>query len=356
MASASGAEVAATGPFLASVITDGEETSCRLAHLPLDLLGRCTPVRRPSVYRRQHHMPGRWLSTTAGRFLDYESLLERDWMLLMDFDRRERLLESLPGYTGPNVLARGSDVEADAVYFTHELEAIIGRWVALDYQRRPHRGLRVPEAPHLTLSPNEAYEEAVARAGFLFVPRDPHLHLTLLPVCARVIGRGGVEIGGLSYDSPVLDPYRQRRSPLGELAGKWPFRVDRRDLGHVFFCDPADGRWHELAWRHGRDVQRPFGASALTYVKRLLVGAGVRRPSEEEIATELARLLHDLSDRDLFRDRRARREAVRQAVIAEQRSARRSAPAREEEKEGVAPPPVSDAWADLEIPKLELER
>jgi hypothetical protein len=31
-------------------------------------------------------MPGRWFSTTAGRFLDYESLLERDWMLLMDFD------------------------------------------------------------------------------------------------------------------------------------------------------------------------------------------------------------------------------------------------------------------------------
>jgi hypothetical protein len=33
------------------------------------------------------HMPGAWFSTTAGRFLQYESLLERDWMLLMDFDR-----------------------------------------------------------------------------------------------------------------------------------------------------------------------------------------------------------------------------------------------------------------------------
>jgi hypothetical protein len=44
-------------------------------------------VRSPGVYRRQRHMPGRWFSTTAGRFLEYESLLERDWMLLMDFDR-----------------------------------------------------------------------------------------------------------------------------------------------------------------------------------------------------------------------------------------------------------------------------
>jgi hypothetical protein len=31
-------------------------------------------------------MPGLWFSTTAGRFLEYESLLERDWILLLDFD------------------------------------------------------------------------------------------------------------------------------------------------------------------------------------------------------------------------------------------------------------------------------
>ena len=54
----------------------------------------------------------------------------------------------------------------------------------------------------------------------------------------------------------------------------------------------------------------------------------MQRPSEEEIATGLARLLHELSDEDLFRDRRARREAVRQAVISEQRRA----PARPQEK------------------------
>ena len=89
----------------------------------------------------------------------------------------------------------------------------------------------------------------------------------------------------------------------------------------MWFQDPRDERFHELRWRHAREVERPFGASALGYVKRLLVDSGMRRPSEEEIATGLARLLHELSDEDLFRDRRARREAVRQAVIAEQRRA-----------------------------------
>ena len=277
---------------------------------------------------------------------------DKGWIERLFRTMRERLLESLPGYTGPNVLARGKDIEADAVYFTHELEAIIGRWIAVDYQCRPHDGLRVPEAPHLRLSPNEAYEEAVARAGFLYVPRDPDLHLRLLPVQARVLSRAGVEVAGLTYDSPALDPYRQQRSPLSAFDGKWPIRVDPRELHRVWFQDPRDERFHELRWRHARAVERPFGASALCYVKRLLVDSGMRRPSEEEIATGLARLLHELSDEDLFRDRRARREAVRQAVIAEQRRA--STPARE--KPATAASPEFDGWAGIEIPTLELER
>jgi hypothetical protein len=91
----------------------------------------------------------------------------------------------------------------------------------------------------------------------------------------------------------------------------------------------------------------------LTYVKRLLVESGMHRPSEEEIATGLARLLHELSDEDLFRDRRARCEAVRQAVIAEQRRA----PTRQPEKPTAlaqAKPP--DTWSGIEIPIFELER
>jgi hypothetical protein len=75
------------GPFEASVRVGGEEVRGGLADLSVDLLRRCAPVRRPGAYQRQRHMPGRWFSTTARRFLEYESLLERDWMLLLDFDR-----------------------------------------------------------------------------------------------------------------------------------------------------------------------------------------------------------------------------------------------------------------------------
>ncbi len=86
--SAVGSEIAVAGPFVARVRVGGEEVRGCLADLPLDLLRRCEPVRSPGVYRRQRHMPGRWFSTTTGGFLEYESLLERDWMLLLDFDRQ----------------------------------------------------------------------------------------------------------------------------------------------------------------------------------------------------------------------------------------------------------------------------
>jgi hypothetical protein len=75
------------GPFEARVRVGGNEVRGCLADLSLDLLRHCEPVRSPGVSQRQRHMPGRWFSTTAGRYLEYESLLERDWMLLMDFDR-----------------------------------------------------------------------------------------------------------------------------------------------------------------------------------------------------------------------------------------------------------------------------
>jgi hypothetical protein len=84
--SAVGSEFAVAGPFEAFVRVGGDEVRGGLADLSLDLLRRCAPVRRPGVYQRQRHMPGLWFSTTVWRFLEYESLLERDWMVLLDFD------------------------------------------------------------------------------------------------------------------------------------------------------------------------------------------------------------------------------------------------------------------------------
>jgi hypothetical protein len=45
-----------------------------------------TPVRRFGSRKGQRHLPGRWWSATDGRHVGYESWLERDHVMLLDFD------------------------------------------------------------------------------------------------------------------------------------------------------------------------------------------------------------------------------------------------------------------------------
>ena len=133
-------------------------------------------------------------------------------------------------------------MEDAAFLFIHELEDIIREWIALVYHRSRQDGLAVPEWPHLKLSPNEMYETGVARAGLLRIPATPELAYEFLEVHPRTIQHYGVEVGGLRYDGPALDPYRNADSPLGgQYAGKWPIRVNPDDVRYVYFQDPADG-------------------------------------------------------------------------------------------------------------------
>ncbi|WP_433605716.1 TnsA-like heteromeric transposase endonuclease subunit [Dactylosporangium sp. CA-139114] len=44
------------------------------------------PARRFTSYRGQRHFPGRWWTATMGRHVGFESWLERDHLMLLDFD------------------------------------------------------------------------------------------------------------------------------------------------------------------------------------------------------------------------------------------------------------------------------
>jgi hypothetical protein len=46
----------------------------------------CLPVRRFPSYKGQKHFSGRWWSATMGRHVGYESWVERDHLMLLDFD------------------------------------------------------------------------------------------------------------------------------------------------------------------------------------------------------------------------------------------------------------------------------
>ena len=231
---------------------------------------------------------------------------------------REGLLAALPGYKGPDVYSRGADPEGCTYFFTGELEQVIREWVSGIYHRRPHAGLAEPQVPGLDLSPAEMFDAGAARTGRLRIPAHPGLVFDFLPVAWRTIQHYGIEAGGLRYDGPALTRYRNRRSPFtGVHAGKWPVRFDPDDVSKVYFQDPADHAWHELAWEHAEQAGAPFSAEALAYARRLALAEG-RHVDERRALAELL----DRWDAGLVRHPAERRMAIR---ASQQRSARLAA-------------------------------
>jgi transposase InsO family protein len=223
---------------------------------------------------------------------------------------REGLIQHLPAYKGPDIYSRGERVEDAAFLFLHELEDIIAEWVALVFHRSRQDGLAVPEWPHLKLSPNEMYEIGVARAGLLRIPASPELAYDFLPAEWRTIQHYGVEAGGLRYNGPALDAYRNAASPYGGLhAGKWPIRINPDDARWAWFQDPADDRWHRLEWEHAAGLGTPFSGEAARYARRLAARSGRWPDTGQALGELLARW-----DRGMVTGRRERRMAIRLAA------------------------------------------
>ncbi len=190
---------------------------------------------------------------------------------------REDLLETLPGYKGPDVYSRGLDVEKTAVYFIHELDAIIRGWIAEVYHRRPHSGLVIPEAPGVAISPLEMHEYALTKAGYLRILTDWDLAFDFLPTAWRSIQRYGVELHGLRYQGAVLEDLVNTRSKYGGVhRGKWPIRYDPNDIRQVYFQDADDEMhlWHRLDWTHRHVLGGPFSLDALNFAKQVAIKTG----------------------------------------------------------------------------------
>jgi transposase InsO family protein len=223
---------------------------------------------------------------------------------------REGLIQYLPAYKGPDIYSRGEGLEDAAFLFIGELEDVIREWAAVVYHRGRQDGLAVPEWPHLQLSPNEMYEIGIAKAGLLRIPASPELAYDFLPAEWRTIQHYGVEVGGLRYNGPALDGYRNAESPYRGLhPGKWPVRVNPDDVRYIYFRDPADDCWHRLEWEHAPGLGTPFSAEAARYARRLAACQDRWPDPQAALAGLLARW-----DQGMVGGRRERRMAVRLAA------------------------------------------
>jgi hypothetical protein len=66
---------------------DGAQHRVPLAEAAVVRFADTQPTRRIRTRKGQRHLPGRWWSATDGRHIAYESWLERDHLIAMDFDQ-----------------------------------------------------------------------------------------------------------------------------------------------------------------------------------------------------------------------------------------------------------------------------
>ena len=231
---------------------------------------------------------------------------------------RTSFVQQLPGYKGPDVYSRGAKVEDDAFFFTDEIEDLFAEWVATYWQNRHHEGLNLDGAPKMNVSPNEMYEEGIARAGFVYPAPSQTLYYDLLPTEWRTIQHYGVEVRGLRYDGDCLNYFRNETSPYnGEKKGKWPMRYDPRDLSKIFFYDTQLEEWQILHWVGISNPDTPFAESTVTYAKALLKERGGNTRNHDQLERVLIDLVTRIEDRQLH-SKEERRLAARQAIQAAQ--------------------------------------
>ena len=183
---------------------------------------------------------------------------------------REDLLQALPGYKGPDIFSRGEKPEDDAFFFLDELETIIREWIATVYHCRPHADLVDPGLPKMRMSPAAMFEHGLARAGYIEVPRDPHLGYEFLATKWRTIQHYGVEIDSRRYTGGILKDYGDKTSPYRRSRKKneWPFQVDPDDVTRIYFRD-NEGHWHALTWEHAPSLEMPLSEDALAFARKL---------------------------------------------------------------------------------------
>lgn len=185
----------------------------------------------------------------------------------------QRACQQIPGFKGRRVTERGRMVMiADKPLLTaRELEEHLHRFVALDYHRTPHDGIRLPgmEGGHFT--PLERFDMLLPVAGNLAVPQRPDLVYQFLPKRWLTIGNAGVEYRGLTYDGDILDELRELRpGTLRAGDARLPFIYDPRERGHLWVRHPFTDRVHTLEWRESHLVHAPLTDVVIEEARRLV--------------------------------------------------------------------------------------
>lgn len=228
----------------------------------------------------------------------------------------QRAYQMIPGYKGRAVYERGRfvGVRADQPLLTAaELQAHLRRFVALDYHRAPHDGLHLPRAPESRISPLEMCDHLLQATGRLHVLQHPDLLYSFLPIVWLTCRHDGVERKNLTYDSPVLDDFRNiRRGTFQSGTRKIPFHCDPHNVSALWFRHPGTGRIHEVPWRARHLAHAPLGDVVLdAAIARCRNRGGNNVLSRKHIRDQLIEQINQLTPTKTPRDLTAQISAAR---------------------------------------------
>nr|WP_256487976.1 helix-turn-helix domain-containing protein [Deinococcus sp. HSC-46F16] len=207
-----------------------------------------------------------------------------------------------PGYVGHSAAHRGKEPQVEQLMWVDEFRDAFLRYYCTAYMRRPHKELFHPDHPRRKFSPAEMFDLGLRTGGLIRVPLDADIYYQLLPSAPRKIRPDGVEMNGLMYDHPGLDPFRgdsQRHS----------FSYDPRDLRYLFHRT-EEGQWLRLHRKPARFPHLPFTEGMLR-AARAEPGAGLRI-SPTEANERLDAIIRDFED--VTRQRKRSRPEVTAAA------------------------------------------
>ncbi|MBT2493430.1 transposase [Streptomyces sp. ISL-96] len=203
---------------------------------------------------------------------------------------KKRFSQHVAGYTGSDLARRGKHVTDSPLWSLNELQDLLDEWIALDWQQKPHDGLRSPFLPGLKISPNRMYATLVAAEGHVPLPLSPHNNRKLLPFKRLMVTDKGVRIDNRTYNSDDLQEYANRHSGIPGQGKKWQIRYSPYAPSLVWLYDHTKDDWVEAEFIHQRLIRDAWTQYTWEQATLSVLEAGGSKEDERQIARAVSEL------------------------------------------------------------------
>lgn len=246
---------------------------------------------------------------------------------------KDLFTEYAVGFLGDNPDARGDEViSTDQLLTLEQLQELLEDWIAVTWQNRPHRALRDPRNPRLTLSPSQMVRAYQKVAPELHVPLDADRYVALLPTEWRHIHHYGVQIDLRIYDSEALGGLRRVRSPHARNGGRWPFHVDPYNPMTIWL-EMAD-RFIPLEWKSPYNGA-PMADEVWRVARAQAIARGANEPSVQDLNEVMRRFMNSGNVPAATKRERLRKRTVQEDRLALTNQILRNEPPEGEPQQGL---------------------